>query len=120
MSSDRDSNFTDKVREGLDMGVEDDNKALQDKFSDMRRAALNEIPEKKSSNFWSLTVPAAGIIASAMVFVFVMTFQSPSENLDFSLSNLDVLLESEDLDMLEIHDLEFYVWLERELDAQSG
>lgn len=114
-----DLDFEQKLKEGLDMGVDDD-KALNDRFAEMRLKALNEIPEKKVSRFWSLTVPSIGIAASAFVMVVVMLLPAKNEDANFALNELDVLIEAEDLEMLEAHDLEFYVWLEGELAIQNG
>ncbi len=105
-------------KEALDMTVNEDDKALQNRFAEMRSRALDHIPQteigdRRKMGRW----PAFGAISAVLVLAVVMLFPKSSViTEDYVLDDLDILTETEDLEMLAGHELEFYVWLEQELE----
>lgn len=97
---------------------------LNIKFAEMRKIALDQIPDKsqkKSAITW--VIPSLATCAVAFVAVIMFTPKAnildSTESLEntvgseFQLSEMDILVESEDVDMLADEDPEFYLWLEQ-------
>ncbi len=111
----------DKYKEALDMSIDENDKALQDRFAEMRNTALAHIPSTKAHGRNLLMLwPALGALSAALVLAVVMLLpEQTSVTEEYVLDDLDMLLETEDLEMLAGYELEFYVWLEQVEEEQG-
>jgi len=82
--------------------------ATQSRVNRGRQAALREIRGRRPG--WQTLVPATGIAAAIAVAVLVVNRGPDVESLDAPLTDLEILLDEDSLEMLE--DLEFYSWME--------
>ncbi len=107
-----------KITQALDMNSND--AKLNEQLAEMRKEALRHLPEGKSARsshtfMWS----SFGAAAAALVLFFTIS-QPPIDDSDSVEDSLALLSEAEELEMLESHDIEFYVWLEGELAESKG
>ncbi len=116
-----------KVKEALDMTNNQDEELLA-RLTEMRMKALSSIPDKAPVRHWFLSASSIGAV-TAVVLVAIVTFlprgfisvsNSRSPAVDILLDQLDVITHIEDLEMLEEHDFEFYIWLEGEAHLTQG
>lgn len=116
-----------KVQEALDMTDNQDEELLK-RFTEIRMKALSSIPDHGATRPWFLSVPSLGVVTAVALVVlvtftpdgFISGLTSRSANIDISLDQLDVITQIEDLDMLVEHDIEFYIWLEKEGNLTQG
>jgi hypothetical protein len=99
-----------KAKELFDDSVERLDAATLSRLNQGRHAALDALQGSRPMAVWGRWVPATGVAAAALVTVMVMrgsgTVDLPIE----SVTDFEILLAGESLEMLE--DLEFYSWLE--------
>ncbi len=99
-----------KAKELFDDSVERLDAATLSRLNQGRHAALDALQGSRPMAVWGSWVPATGVAAAVLVTVMVMhgpnTVDLPIE----SVTDFEILLEGESLEMLE--DLEFYSWLE--------
>lgn len=108
-----------KVQEALNMSNKPD-KELLERFAEMRTTALNSIPQTAPRSHWFYTLPSVGVAAALVLVVMLGVFPAKTPGLSVPMDSLDLLTEAEDMEMLEVYDVEFYVWLEREIDLPKG
>lgn len=105
-----------KVKQTFDSDVNKIHEQHAHEFSEMRRKALNAIPENTSQKPLWPVFGAFTAVASA-VFAVVLVLNTPQSTQNAPLfDEIDVVLEEMeleegDLEMLE-NDIEFYLWLE--------
>ena len=102
--------FAEQARELFDVSVEQLDAAALSRLNQGRHAALDALQGTRPAAVWGRWVPATGVAAAVLVTVMVMrgpdTVDVPNE----LVTDFEILLEGESLEMLE--DLEFYSWLE--------
>ncbi len=114
-----------QIKEVLDMAAGknvNEDKTLQNRFAEMRKEALDHIPQSGDDGGRRMTIlwPALGAVSAAFLLVVAMVLPTDSSHLEaYALVDLDVLTEAEDLEMLAGHELEFYVWLEQAMEEQG-
>jgi hypothetical protein len=96
--------------------------ATRSRLTQARHRALDEHAEARDRRWLSTFVPAGAAAATALVaWLFVWQSPVPSEVVqEAQLSDLEILLGEEDLEMLD-EELEFYGWLEEQPEfADTG
>ena len=89
----------------------------QSRLNRGRQAALSEIRGRRS--LWPTLVPVTGVAAAAVVAVLVIGRAPEMEALDAPVTDIEILLDEDSLEMLE--DLEFYSWMElADADSTEG
>ena len=114
MTTPNNTDHVKKITQALDMTTNDDQ--LNEQLADMRNTALRHIPEASERSIarqWFVW-PSLGAVAAALV-LFVSISGTQEDESTALVDNLALLTESEELEMFETHDIEFYVWLEEEL-----
>ena len=113
-----DDPFAMKARAAFDQSVDSLDGATLSRLNQSRHRALEHgarRPQAVLNRHW---MPAAGVAGAAAVVIGVWTFsQQPNEVLPSAATDLEIILELDDFEMLE--DLEFYSWVEfdEQLDA---
>ncbi len=105
-----DERFADKAKELFDDSVERLDAATLSQLNQRRQAALAEVSNKDSRVLWGRWLPAAGITAAAVVAVVVMQGQPVVDPSDDAVTDFEILISEDNLEMIE--ELEFYAWLE--------
>lgn len=117
-----DEAFIATAREHFDESVSAMDAATQSRLTQGRHRALAEIKTGSGAARWSYWAPVAGA-AAATVFAVVLWRGDPPVN-DLvppsTASDMEILLDQDDFEMLE--NLEFYSWIdvENETDANVG
>ena len=111
--------FAKQAKVLFDDSVERLDAAALSRLNQSRHAALDAQQGSRQAVIWGRWVPASGVAAAALVTVMVMrgpdTVDLPNE----SVTDFEILLQGESLEMLE--DLEFYSWLEAsDLEANGN
>jgi hypothetical protein len=88
--------------------------ATRSRLTQARHRALEERILQRDGGWRSALLPAGAVAATALV-AWLAIWQSPPANVvpTESLSDLEILLGEEDLEMLD-EELEFYGWLEEQ------
>jgi hypothetical protein len=100
------SDFEDKARALFEDSVERLDASTRSKLTQARNRALDEVNRGAVRRRW-LWAPAGGVALAAIVAVVMLN----------SLEDLDIVADSENLDMLE--DVEFYMWLDDSTAAEQ-
>jgi hypothetical protein len=89
------------------------------KLSQARNRALDEVKQGATRRRW-IWAPAGGVALAAVVAVVMVSggLRFDSEARSLALEDIDIVADSENLDMLE--DVEFYQWLDEGADPHSG
>ena len=109
-----DQRFLDRSRQALDRSLEDMDAATLSRLNQIRQAALAETKTPRLP-WW---VPASGLATACAVLVAVnLSLREPTTptQVESPLGDLELLASNENLEMLE--ELEFYAWLETELEG---
>ncbi len=106
-----------KAKELFDDSVERLDAATLSRLNQGRHAALDALRGSRSVGEWGRWVPATGVAAAALVTVMVMRGPDAVDLPSASVTDFEILLEGESLEMLE--DLEFYSWLD-DVDLDAG
>jgi hypothetical protein len=106
--------FAERSSQALDRSLEEMDGATLSRLNQIRQAALSDTAASRLSGW----LPA-GAAATACMLVLAVNF-SLRESVDpitieSPLGDLDLLSSNEDLEMLE--ELEFYAWLETEMEG---
>lgn len=90
------------------------------KLNQGRQAALQELASSSPARQWSRWAPVTGAVAAAVVVTVVLQTTGGVDTPDAqSVTDFEILLGSDDLEMLE--NLEFYSWLDAaDLDAVTS
>lgn len=109
MSSDKEQQFVDKVRDGLDHSLDQlDAHAL----ARLKAARLSALEGRNKPPVWqNKMVLATGMSITLVAAVWLM--QKPSQP-DLPMDDLQILTANEDLELYR--ELEFYQWLEYQSD----
>jgi len=123
MTPESGKDFKNSIRQALDMSTDENEKELLDKFATMRTEALRHVPEKTTGKLRSSSMSVLGLTATAAVVVVALVALLPEKKVPTDIiagfDDLDILTSSEDFEMFEQEDVEFYMWLESELENQS-
>ena len=110
--------FTMKAKAAFDQSVERLDGAALSRLNQGRHRALEHGARRSAVALNRHWAPAAGVAGAAAVAVAVWTVsQQPDDALPSAATDLEIILEIDDFEMLE--DLEFYSWVEfdEQLDA---
>ena len=102
--------FAEQAKELFDDSVERLDAAALSRLNQGRHAALEQLQSGRSIGAWGRWVPLTGIAAAALITVMVVRAPEPVDLPTATVTDFEILLEGESLEMLE--DLEFYSWLE--------
>jgi hypothetical protein len=93
--------------------------ATRSRLTQARHRALEERVSRDRGWVWSL-VPAGAVAATALV-AWLVVWQAPQPNdlQTAQLTDLEILLGEEDIEMLD-EELEFYGWLEEQPEFVDG
>lgn len=105
-----DEEFAELAKELFDDSVERLDAATLSRLNQGRHAALDILQGSRPAGTWGRWVPATGVAAAVLVTVMVMRGPDSVELPVGSVTDFEILLEGDSLEMLE--DLEFYSWLE--------
>ncbi len=112
--------FETKARALFDESVERLDASTRSKLTQARNRALDEVKAGAVRRRW-IWAPASGVALAAIVAV-VLSFGGMRSNSDagaLALEDLDIVADSENLEMLE--DVDFYMWLaDAPADEHSG
>jgi hypothetical protein len=121
MSDKDDSNFERRTKRVFDDSVAALDAATRSKLTQARYRALEEQASARDRVFKSSLMPAGAVAATALVALLVVwqPSQRPPGVADSEqLSDLEILLGEEDLQMLD-EEIEFYGWLEEQPEFAS-
>jgi hypothetical protein len=116
MSDDNgDSNFERRTKRAFDDSVAALDAATRSKLTQARHRALEEQASARDRGFRSPLLPAGTLAATALVAFLVVWQATPPAPVPqaAALSDLEILLGEEDLQMLD-EEIEFYGWLEEQ------
>ncbi len=99
-----------QAKEMFDDSVERLDAATLSRLNQSRHAALEELQQARPGFVWGRWLPLTGVAAVAVATVMVMQGPDSMDMSTESVTDFEILLEGESLEMLE--DLEFYSWLE--------
>ena len=114
------SDFEDKARALFEDSVERLDASTRSKLTRARNRALDEVKQGATRRRW-IWAPAGGLAFAAIVTVVIGSggLRSGGETDAVALEDIDIVADSENLDMLQ--DVEFYMWLDDEpADEQTG
>jgi hypothetical protein len=120
MSDDKVSPFEQSAKRAFDESVEALDAATRSRLTQARYRALEELkPARRVAWQWSLA--PVGTAAAAALAVWLTIGQPPpaTDLQGTSLSDLELLLAEEDLEMLD-EELDFYGWLEEQPEFASA
>ena len=108
-----------KAKKLFDESVDQLDAATLSQLNQGRHAALDVLQDSRPLGVWGRWVPATGVAAAAIVTVMVMRGPDVVDVPTASVTDFEILLEGESLEMLE--NLEFYSWLEAsDLEANGN
>jgi len=113
---DVDDKLSRRVAESLDQSAEALDSATLTRLAEMRARALDAIPDKKTTrksprNVWILTGSlACTLMVAAVLAPNVAKRMTPSPDV----TPVEWLASSDDAEMFEEQDVDFYLWLEDE------
>ena len=111
--------FVAQAKGAFDDSVERLDGAALSRLNQGRHAALEQLASGRSKAAWTRWAPAGGVAAAALLTMIVMRAPEMESMPVEVVSDFEILLEDESLQMLE--DLEFYSWLDDvELDASGN
>ena len=114
------SQLEDRARALFEDSVERLDARTRSKLTQARNRALDEVTKGAARRRW-IWAPAGGFALAAIVAVVMWSggLRSGAEPDALALEDIDIVADSENLDMLE--DVEFYTWLEDAApDRQTG
>ena len=112
-----DEDFGRQAKEAFDASVDKLDAATLSKLNQGRHAALTELDRPMRQ--WSRWMPATGVAAAVAIAVMVMQSPAPVNELPTAVTDMEILLGEDSIDMLE--ELEFYSWIDTvDLEADVG
>ncbi|HEY7638504.1 MAG TPA: hypothetical protein VH814_02180 [Steroidobacteraceae bacterium] len=108
-----------KARTLFENSVEQLDARTRSKLTQARNRALDEVKKGAGQRRW-IWAPIGGAALAAVAAVVVVSggLRSGTETGALALEDIDIVADSENLDMLE--DVEFYQWLDVAQDPHSG
>lgn len=112
--------LTAKAKALFDQSVEELDAATLSRLNRGRHEALEQLGGGTVGLRWTQWVPAAGVAAAAAFAVVLWTGDRPIDELTppASVSDLEIILDGDDFEMLE--NLEFYSWIELDEESDSN
>ena len=111
--------FAAQAKGAFDDSVERLDGAALSRLNQGRHAALEQLASGRSKAAWTRWAPAGGVAVAALLTMIVMRAPEMESMPVEVVSDFEILLEDENLQMLE--DLEFYSWLDDvDLDASGN
>ena len=107
---DNNEDFAKQAKAAFDDSVERLDAAALSRLNQSRHAALEQLESSRGKAEWYRWAPAGGIAAAALVTVMVMRGPELENAPGEVVTDFDILLEGESLEMYE--DLEFYSWID--------
>jgi hypothetical protein len=107
--------FENKARELFEDSVERLDARTRSKLTQARNRALDEVKKGATRRRW-VWAPAGGFALAAVVAVGIVMWsgrQSPLPG-PAALEDLEIVADSEDLELLQDQDVEFYAWLDEQ------
>jgi hypothetical protein len=107
--------FENKARELFEDSVERLDARTRSKLTQARNRALDEVKQGAARRRW-VWAPAGGFALAAVVAVGVVMWSgrpSPQPG-PAALEDLEIVADSEDLELLQDQDVEFYAWLDEQ------
>lgn len=104
----RDEKLGRRAKALFDESVDELDAASLSRLNRGRQAALAELSRQRQP--WIRWMPAAGITAAVLFAVMVLAPQPQVPEVPVAVTDMEILLGEDDIDMLE--DLEFYSWID--------
>ena len=117
-----DSQFEQNTKRVFDESVAAIDAATRSRLTQARHRALEQLKSPRRGWQWSLAPIGVGTLAAAALVVWFTIGQTPPATEDLqetALSDLELLLAEEDLEMLD-EELDFYGWLEEQPEFVSA
>jgi hypothetical protein len=110
-----DSNdFEERARALFEDSVERLDARTRSKLTQARNRALDEVKKGAARRRW-IWAPAGGFaVAAVLALGVVMWSGRPSQPSPTVLEDLEIVADSEDLELLQDQDVEFYAWLDEQ------
>jgi len=116
------SDFEQRAKRAFDDSVGALDAATRSRLTQARHRALEELASQRDRGWRSSLLPAGAVAATALLAV-LLVWQPPGDTAVVQteqLSDLEILLGEEDLEMLD-EEIEFYGWLEEQPEfANAG
>ena len=117
--------LTDKEIEAISRkSMEDESEKLDDKTRDrlhaMRQTALNAIPSDAKPRHDGSRYTKIGASFAAIILAGVITLFNIHDPQESEFTDLEILSDIEDIEVLVENDIEFYVWLESYEEEPKG
>ena len=109
------NDFEERARALFEDSVERLDARTRSKLTQARNRALDEVKKGAARRRWILA-PAGGFALAAVIAVGVVTWSggpSPQPG-PAALEDLEIVADSEDLELLQDQDVEFYAWLDEQ------
>jgi hypothetical protein len=106
--------FANKARALFEDSVERLDARTRSKLTQARNRALDEVKKGAARRRW-IWAPAGGFALAAVVAAGVVLWAGrPSQPGPAALEDLEIVADSEDLELLRDQDVEFYAWLDEQ------
>jgi hypothetical protein len=106
--------FENKARALFEDSVERLDARTRSKLTQARNRALDEVKKGAARRRW-IWAPAGGFALAAVLAVGVVMWSGrPSPPGPAALEDLEIVADSEDLELLREQDVEFYAWLDEQ------
>lgn len=103
-----------RARELFEDSVERLDARTRSKLTQARNRALDEVKKGAARRRW-IWAPAGGFALAAVVALgIVLSGRTPSQPGPTALEDLEIVADSENLDLLQDQDVEFYAWLDEQ------
>jgi hypothetical protein len=108
-------NLEDKARALFEDSVERLDARTRSKLTQARNRALDEVQKGAARRRW-IWAPAGGFAVAAVVAVGIVlsSGRTPPSPGPAALEDLEIVADSENLDLLQDQDVEFYAWLDEQ------
>ncbi|HEY5624332.1 MAG TPA: hypothetical protein VIV14_11275 [Gammaproteobacteria bacterium] len=117
-----DREFEERTKRLFDESVAALDGEIRSKLTQARYRALEELESPRQLAWMRSLLPAGAVAAVAMLTVMLWQGQvQPLDETSFdvaAVTDIEILLGDEELDMIE--QLEFYAWLEEQVEATEG
>lgn len=107
--------FAKKARELFEESVERLDARTRSKLTQARNRALDEVTKGAARRRW-IWAPAGGFALAAVVAVGIVlsSGRTAPQPAPAALEDLEIVADSENLDLLQDQDVEFYAWLDEQ------